>query len=298
MTVRVYRSSDSSAPAATTAIGGLITLLDAVLVNGYGSKSPLGWTKSYSGTNLATYLQGSGSAGRSLRVDDTAVGAATVRGLVSPANISDITSGAFYHSSYNYFTKPDAQWMVVGNEKAFYLFVNRATWGLQRYSGHFFGDIQAFAAADVGRTLLIGDEGFSTVLPANWFLSTTTMNSQNYGHVFAGSEQSLASSATFNANKQRWEFAGATNLPSVSNGRRVLFSPVVVGASSTTDARGLLPGCHFFCHANDASLFLTPGQTIAGSGLYTGKTFEAVRMVSNTPEERTILIETSDTWAN
>lgn len=42
MTVRVYRWDDASAPTLTGQLGSLITLLDAVLVNGYGSKTAAG----------------------------------------------------------------------------------------------------------------------------------------------------------------------------------------------------------------------------------------------------------------
>ena len=37
MTVRVYKSTDGSAPVLTGQAGSLTTLLDAVLVNGYGA---------------------------------------------------------------------------------------------------------------------------------------------------------------------------------------------------------------------------------------------------------------------
>lgn len=57
----VYRSSDASAPVLNGNAGSLVTVLDACLVNGYGSKAAAGWTKSFSGTNGADYRQGGGS---------------------------------------------------------------------------------------------------------------------------------------------------------------------------------------------------------------------------------------------
>jgi hypothetical protein len=44
MTVRIYRSTDGSAPVLTGQAGKLTDLLDAILVNGYGSKTAAGWT--------------------------------------------------------------------------------------------------------------------------------------------------------------------------------------------------------------------------------------------------------------
>lgn len=46
MTVTVYRSTDGSAPTLTNAIGQMLLLLDAILVDGYAGKSSQGWTKS------------------------------------------------------------------------------------------------------------------------------------------------------------------------------------------------------------------------------------------------------------
>src|SRR6478609_9197278 len=94
MTMRVYRWDDSSAPTLSASNGALITVLDAVLVNGYGSKTAAGWTKAFSGTNLAAYLQGSGSNGRYLRVDNsTSDNFPRLRGFKAMSAISTGTDG-------------------------------------------------------------------------------------------------------------------------------------------------------------------------------------------------------------
>ena len=54
MTVRIYKSTDSGAPTLTGQAFSLISLLLACLVDGYGSKAAAGWTKPYTGTNLAS----------------------------------------------------------------------------------------------------------------------------------------------------------------------------------------------------------------------------------------------------
>lgn len=59
----LFESTDTSAPVLYDGISGIIPLLDAVLVNGYGSKSGLGWTKAFSngGNTIAVYRnQGTG----------------------------------------------------------------------------------------------------------------------------------------------------------------------------------------------------------------------------------------------
>lgn len=60
----IYTSSDTSGPGLLTGLSGsLIPILDAVLVNGYGSKAPAGWTKPLpnSASVYACYQPGSGS---------------------------------------------------------------------------------------------------------------------------------------------------------------------------------------------------------------------------------------------
>jgi len=66
----VYSSSDAGAPVLGNANGSLIAVLKACLVDGYGSKAAAGWTRPYSGTNLAAFKQGAGGNNRLLRVYD------------------------------------------------------------------------------------------------------------------------------------------------------------------------------------------------------------------------------------
>jgi hypothetical protein len=78
MTVRLYSSTDASAPTLTGQAGSLTTVLDAILVNGYGSQTAAGWTIAYTTTNKRAYQQASGgNSGTGLfwYIDDTAPGA-------------------------------------------------------------------------------------------------------------------------------------------------------------------------------------------------------------------------------
>jgi hypothetical protein len=53
--INIYRSTDAGAPALNSTVGSLIAVLDACLVDGYGGKSPAGWTKAFTGTAKAAY---------------------------------------------------------------------------------------------------------------------------------------------------------------------------------------------------------------------------------------------------
>lgn len=76
MALTIYRSSDAGAPVLTMAAGGLIALLDACLRTGYGAKAGAGWTKPFSGSNIACFKQGAGGNNRYIRVWDARGGAA------------------------------------------------------------------------------------------------------------------------------------------------------------------------------------------------------------------------------
>lgn len=84
-----YSSADASAPTLTGQTGALNTVLDAILVNGYGAKSAAGWTKPYTdaGTQTAVFRPAAGNR-HYLQIQDNGPGAATfqearARGYVS-----------------------------------------------------------------------------------------------------------------------------------------------------------------------------------------------------------------------
>lgn len=90
---KFYESTDASAPALTGENGSLIAVLDAILVDGYGAKAAAGWTKPYSGTNLAVYQS---ATGRLLHVQDDgariSAAFARIRGATSAtgAEVADL----------------------------------------------------------------------------------------------------------------------------------------------------------------------------------------------------------------
>ena len=90
MTVQYYSSSDVGAPVLNNVAGSMVDLLDAVLVNGYGSKSSLGWTKPFTGTNIGVYKQGVSSNQRYMKVIDTDTSSAWVSGFET---MTDINTG-------------------------------------------------------------------------------------------------------------------------------------------------------------------------------------------------------------
>lgn len=96
MPATLYRSTDSGAPTlAGNTASTLINVLDAILVTGYGSKSPAGWTKPFFGTDKAVFLNGASAvARRYFRISDPLALYAQVRGYNSMTDV-DTGSTAF-----------------------------------------------------------------------------------------------------------------------------------------------------------------------------------------------------------
>lgn len=160
MPATLYQSTDSGAPQLTATAGSLIQVLDAVLVNGYGSKSPAGWTKEFSGTNTAVYRNGPDSAARTFfRIEDISGSYATVVGY---HDMTDINTGTYrIPSNTSYTTNLGRQiytssphWLALADSKTLFLSYNtnasndRVAWYL--------GDGVSPIDGDVGNCLIIG----------------------------------------------------------------------------------------------------------------------------------------------
>jgi len=172
MTITVYRSTDVSAPTLNGAVGSMITVLDAILVNGYGTQPAAGWTKAYSGTNLAAYRMStvSPATGMYLRVDDTGTTAARA---VAYQSMSDVNTGSgvfptsIQLSGGTYLRKSNSAdsvarpWLAIACERGFYFwtFGNQTTFGsFATDTGTFyFGDFPSYKPVDTKNCIIIGN---------------------------------------------------------------------------------------------------------------------------------------------
>lgn len=226
MTVRLYKSTDASAPVLTGQTGSLIALLDAILVNGYGSKTAAGWTKPFSTTNKGAYLQNltgsNNSSGMYLFVDDTGPGAGAARearvcGFETMSAITPTGTGQFPTAAQSTIgtgflvcrksTTADATaraWTCVANGQTVYLFIESgdntaplATTNLV------FGDFKSFKAADQYAVILIArtveNSGNANADPLHCFNTSNgptfaVLNSATMGHFVARSWTGLGSS--------------------------------------------------------------------------------------------------------
>jgi len=188
MTVTVYKSTDASAPVLTGQAGKLIDLLDAVLVNGYGSKAAQGWSKVYSGTNKAAYRSNDSTSNRFyLRVDDGATITAglgkegAIRGFESMTDVdtgtgpfptvAQWTNGMVWTKS----TTADATaraWCLVGDGRTLYV---RLVNGSQSLLGGF-GHCNSFRPGDNFNSFIAGHAVNGAAAAQNTMGTAPTVN--------------------------------------------------------------------------------------------------------------------------
>jgi hypothetical protein len=167
VTTRIYYSTDDSAPVLSGTAGSLITLLDAVLVNGYGSRQAAGWTKPYSdaGTYKAVYRQGGGNQ-RYLRILDDAASLTALTGKAADARcyltMSDVDTGTgqFPTGALSGYTTYCAKsstadstvrpWIIIATDRSFYIWIDTNSSSYR--SLQFFGDIISINPSDTYNT--------------------------------------------------------------------------------------------------------------------------------------------------
>lgn len=218
MTVRVYRSSDGSAPVLTGQVGSLTALLDAVLVNGYGTQTAAGWSINQTTTNKRGYKQNltgsNNSSGMLLYVDDTGPGAGAAKearacGFESMSAITPAGSGQFPTSAQSTVgtgqlvirksATADAtarNWTIVANGQTLYLFIESGDTTTPLACTTFcFGDFKSFKASDQFAVFIIGRTVENSGSSINDALHAQSINSNNaigpalnmsmYGHFVA-----------------------------------------------------------------------------------------------------------------
>lgn len=183
MTVRIYKSTDGSAPSLTGVAGSLVALLDACLVNGYGAKTAAGWTIAYTAANKRAYQQNTtgsnNTAGMLLWVDDSAPTTAkearccgfetmsaitpTGTGQFPVAGQPGIAVSASGYLAIRKSATADATaraWTLIANGQSFYLITETgdATAPIN-CPCFFFGDFKSYKTGDQYAVAIIGRFG-------------------------------------------------------------------------------------------------------------------------------------------
>jgi len=317
--VTVYKSSDASAPVLTGVAGSLITLLDAVLVNGYGAKAAAGWTKPFSGTNLAMYRNASPGTQSYWRFDDaspntTAVGReAQFRGSEAASGISTqtgpfptttqlATSGLAVRKSQS----ADATarpWIVVADAITAYLFTLPGDF--TGYSACCFGDIYSLVTSDAYRGISIGrgvqnsplddDDRLDDVatVGAAGVLTGHYMPRHYVGQIQTAIAVGKHGDAIKGNNQGTIGSVGIVSYPNPADAALYLAQVWVHEDQGTQMViRGRMRGFWQFLHPVGAGV--NDQDTFSGTGALAGKTFLVVRPTAN--GQGLFIMETSNTW--
>lgn len=169
---QVYSSSDAGAPSLSGTVGALALLLDAILVDGYGTgggaKSGAGWTREFTAAGKRVFRNNAVTGtGYRLRVDDTAsIGNARHAFLRAYSSMTTIDAGSdptpteAQYANGSLWVKSNAldgtsrAWWAVATEKWFYLFIEASAGGALTMTPNFAGDFLSIKPADPHAFLL------------------------------------------------------------------------------------------------------------------------------------------------
>lgn len=320
-TVRVYRDTDASAPVLTGVAGSFTSLLDAVLVAGYGALTAAGWTTAFTAASLRAYRNDpTDGTGTYYRVRDdltttnqkwayvtmyevmTAVSTGT-----NPYPLTDNFSGVQKSNTQDATARP---WVIIADNCAAHIFIKAGDNGTE-WEWYFMGDMFSFKSADIYRGFVsmrgnnssnINALTFSNnVGPVNRQLSAVSQG-MAVVRIHAATGLAQQCGAHTDTAKINSAFTSAQNAyfgnaafqlayPNAVNSG-LLLAPIWIHQNTTAPyiVRGYLPGLWSPLHSRP----LANNDTFSGaSGALAGKTFEAFHI----PTSGQLFVETSNTWS-
>jgi hypothetical protein len=331
MAFTIYSSTDSGAPTLNGLTGSLLSVFDAILINGYGSKTPAGWTKPFPTTNsYSTYRLGNGTTS-SLFVYDAGSGSqsgaeALMTGWTS---ISAITAGAVTGSNpYPAYgqhqigggargtagalvlrksTVPNnvaRTWIAFADSASLYFFTkpaDPATFALNKYSGFFFGDFYSLRSGsiDTSRCMIAGRINHSSSTVADDRLDIMTpvavgINTAVTGHFAANFFGGTSSSVAMGKHGDGSKSVNSSTLLGTVPYLNSCDNSLYISPVFLMDAANshLRGRMRGFWQILHASGSVSDGQQFTGSGDFPGRTFQ---VVASTANGGMYLMETSDT---
>jgi hypothetical protein len=188
----------------TTAPTGTITAV----------KSAAGWTKQFSGTNVALYKMGAGGCDGQIRIDDTTTTYSTVRGYIGATDITPTTFqdqfptvGQMALASFKWFKSDVASsaarpWCVMADSRFFYFFVAHNATYPNAFNNYAFGEFSSYRTSDAFNCLITGSNAPSattydtTSNQGSALLWTDGLNNNFYNCYVARSYTQLAGTSS------------------------------------------------------------------------------------------------------
>lgn len=314
MAVEVYSYTDASAPTMNGTADSIITLLDAILVNGYGSKAAAGWTKAYTGTNKAAYRMAAtlGARGYYLRVVDggdtnrsfQAQGYATMTTVDAGTSKMPMAGQINGTWDYQYLVKSQTSdatarpWYAVADNKGIYLFWDTggtSTFTTTYFQYLYFGQCSTLAPGDPGTVFMMGTPNTAVTTYSSSVLGSlaymygtpTTLPRHVISESFAGMGPSVPCAKVFRGwsgghDTALGESTGLT-IPDPVTGK-VNLAQLHIWETGAASNKGIIRGPIPFLFALDHVLtgynasFCAANllSTFAGSGTLAGKNFMIV----------------------
>lgn len=192
MAIKLFRSNEVGAPQlGSSGVGDLLTILRACLVEGFGSRTPVGWTMPYSDlpNKIACFKSVTGDT---LRLDDSidyrwasATGFASMTDLDTGVEQYPSPSQLGVDNHFRVFKRYDQslssdEWAVIADDNFFY-FINFKTDGAQNYpSGFFFGEYVSANPSFTSNFILTGELTSKTSTSTSHSFYALYSNSVNY----------------------------------------------------------------------------------------------------------------------
>jgi hypothetical protein len=318
MAFTIFSASNASAPTLNGTVGSFLALMDACLVNGYGTKSAVGWSKPFPNTSsYGVITQGAGSAGCSLFIYDNGSGSAggAEASITGWDTITSIEGG--WATGSNQFptfaqlavrtgsvivrksaaqTATARDWRLYADSRTVYGFIasgdSAGTW-----TAFMFGDFFSIKSGsiDTNRCIIIGriSPSSSTLGGVDRLDAFSTLNGPTSGHFVSRTYTGLGGSITVGKHGDAIK-GSASNLNGivpypnpVDSGSYV--SPIWVHEGTNNIIRGRMRG---FWHGLHTAASYTDAQIISSSNDFPGIQLQVIRTA---PSNGVYLMEISNT---
>lgn len=263
-----------------------------------------GWTKPFTGTNLAAYRPASGTR-HYLRINDTTTSYCSMVGYESMTAISTGTnlfptaaqwgSGLYMRKSFSAdtVTRP---WLIIASDKWVHIWIGELI-SSGDYAGStsyqpacFFGDFESYVLGDAFNSALIGT---STSSGSNCYMgyaptqtigtATAHYISRPYTGVVGASACGKHCPSNWSSTSTLGNDASARTYPDPVTGGVLLFK-VFLTEQGNNWYRGVLPNLY----GPSANLPGTPGDTFTGRGSLAGRTFIFMDVGNGTTRARAV----------
>ncbi|MBU6231534.1 hypothetical protein KGP36_02600 [Patescibacteria group bacterium] len=298
-----YFSTDASAPSLTQADGSLLTVLDAILVNGYGTKPSAGWTKAFTnGTDISVYQAPSGVRHYMQVVDNQ------IASTYQYADCIGFTSMSAYNAGTGQFGATGSgfpkgaygpvSWIAFADSRTLIFFCQGNGSISNSWCGCYFGEIYSVQTNDSFRSLVKaytrtgGVENLGAISAS--IATPTPSASMPAGYTGVGSQVNVSATGDNAKSGGATVLKGIVPFPNPEEGGLYL-SPVWIAdptTSPTNNIRGRMRGFWHTLHPNTSINHL---QTFTGIGDLAGRSFIAIKPTGDVSASGTFMIEISAT---